>query len=161
MTDNQLKYALRVASAECRKHNPPNPYDRSDLFQELLLHLIELCHEKGEGMPTAYMSKRAKWAASSIIVKWRWGRRSHIAETQPPLSFDSDLDTRHHLDEYELEYQEILDALTPRQREYAEALVKLDLKQVDVARKLEVHPSAVDASMKDARKRVLALGYST
>jgi hypothetical protein len=39
---------MKAAGAVARKHEPPAPYRRDDLFQEVMVGLIRLCNDKGE-----------------------------------------------------------------------------------------------------------------
>ncbi len=158
MTDRQLRYAMAAAGKVCRKHNPPAPYRRDDLFQEIMVGLIRLCNEKGDDMPLAWMAKKSDFLAITAIKAWRWGKESPLSKTEPPYSYDTELDPRVYFEEYGVYSDEIMEHLLPRQRAWVKMILEGYTHQ-EIANVYGIHCSNVGQTLRYAATKLKEAGF--
>lgn len=76
-----------------RKHTPPHPYDRDDLYQEGMLAIVRLAErrrdELGPKAWTAYALVRAEGAMVDLMRSARWGKRWNHGSLEQPVSLDA------------------------------------------------------------------------
>ena len=112
MTQRQINYAMAVAGRVSRKHNPPDPYSRIDLFQEIMSRIIKYAKAHPHLTETGWIGYKINWIVVDIINDWRGA---------PQVEYNPFADTRATIDEYPMYVEEIMSLMSPAQKFYAVA----------------------------------------
>jgi hypothetical protein len=142
MTDRQIRYAMSVAGRVSHKHTPPDPYNRSDLFQEIMTRIMSYAKRHPHLTEVGWIGYKINWLVIDIVNRWKG---------IPQVEYNPHADTRAILDEYPMYAEEILSYLDPKQAQYV------------VARAAGYGPQEIPATgarLKSAVARLTEAGYS-
>ena len=149
MTQRQINYAMAVAGRVSRKHNPPDPYSRIDLFQEIMSRIIKYAKTYPNLTDTGWIGYKMNWIVIDIIREWCG---------VPQVEYNLFADTRATIDEYPMYEEEILNHLNPRQRIWAQKLVA-GYRPGEITKEAGVHSSIIGQTMEFAEKKLREAGY--